>query len=73
MAFKDFLIHLPTTVVFPSLKTPSLFSPNMLEAKIKQLKKKGLQNTNHKPAIELEDLEKLKTVKFFHLPSPGPF
>ena len=27
MALKDFLIHLPTTVVFPSLKTPSLFSP----------------------------------------------
>ena len=27
MALKDFLIHLPTTVVFPSLTTPSLFSP----------------------------------------------
>ena len=47
-----------------------LLSNQMLDAKIKQLKKDGLQNTTHKPAIEQEDLESSKTVKFFNLPSP---
>ena len=32
----------------------------MLDAKIKQLKKDAMKNTTHKPAIELEDLKKLK-------------
>jgi len=45
----------------------------MLDAKIKQLKKDGMQNTTHKPAIELEDLKKLKTVIFFHLLTPCRF
>ena len=42
----------------------------MLDDKIKQLKKDGLQNTTHKPAIEQKDLEKLKNGEFSHLPSP---
>ena len=50
-----------------------VLSNQMLDAKIKQLKKEGLPNRSHKPAIELEDLKSLKTVKSFHLPSPGPF
>ena len=37
-----------------------VLSNQMLDAKIKQLKKEGLQNTSPMPAIELEDLEKLK-------------
>ena len=37
-----------------------VLSNQMLDAKIKQLKKDGMQNATHKPAIELEDLEKLK-------------
>ena len=37
-----------------------VLSNQMLDAKIKQLKEDGMQNTTHKPAIELEDLEKLK-------------
>jgi len=46
-----------------------VLSNQMLDAKIKQLKKDGLQNTTHKPAIEQEDLEKLKNGESFHLPS----
>ena len=39
----------------------------MLGAKIKQLKQEGMQNTMHKPAIEKEDLAKLKTSEVFSL------
>ena len=42
----------------------------MLDAKIKQFKKGGLQNTSHKPAIELEDLEKLKNSEILSLTQP---
>ena len=35
-------------------------SNKFLDAKIKQLKQDGKENTKHKPAIELEDLKKLK-------------
>ena len=42
----------------------------MLDAKIKQLKKDGMQNTTHKPAIELEDLEKLKNSGILSLTHP---
>ena len=47
-----------------------VLSNKMLDAKIKQLKKDGLQNTTHKPAIELEDLEKLKNGDIFSLTQP---
>ena len=47
-----------------------VLSNQMLDAKIKQLKKEGLQNTNHKPAIELEDLEKLKNSEILSLTQP---
>ena len=39
----------------------------MLDAKIKQLKQEGMQNTKHKPATEKEDLAKLKTSEVFSL------
>lgn len=42
----------------------------MLDAKIKQLKKDGMQNTTHKPAIELEDLDKLKNSDILSLTHP---
>ncbi|XP_078351362.1 uncharacterized protein LOC144636089 [Oculina patagonica] len=42
----------------------------MLDAKIKELKKEGQQNTTHKPAIEKEDLRKLKTSEVFLLTKP---
>ena len=45
-------------------------SNQMLDAKIKQLKKDGMQNTTHKPAIELEDLEKLKNSEILSLTHP---
>lgn len=47
-----------------------VLSKQMLDAKIKQLKKEGLQNTSHKPAIELEDLEKLKNSEILSLTQP---
>ena len=47
-----------------------VLSNQMLDTKIKQLKKEGLQNTNHKPAIELEDLEKLKNSEILSLTQP---
>lgn len=47
-----------------------VLSNKMLDAKIKQLKKDGLQNTTHKPAIELEDLEKLKNGDICSLTQP---
>ena len=42
----------------------------MLDAKIKQLKKDVMQNTTHKPAIELEDLDKLKNSDILSLTHP---
>ena len=42
----------------------------MLDAKIKQLKQDGMQNTTHKPAIEKEDLPKLKGSEVFSLTKP---
>ena len=47
-----------------------VLSNKMLDAKIKQLKKDGMQNTTHKPAIELEDLEKLKNSDILSLTHP---
>ena len=47
-----------------------VLSNQMLNAKIKQLKKDGMQNTTHKPAIELEDLEKLKNSEILSLTQP---
>ena len=47
-----------------------VLSNQMLDAKIKKLKKEGLQNTSHKPAIELEDLEKLKNSEILSLTQP---
>ena len=44
-----------------------VLSNQMLDAKIKQLKQEGMQNTKHKPAIEKEDLAKLKTSEVFSL------
>ena len=47
-----------------------VLSNQMLDAKIKQLKQEGMQNTMHKPAIEKEDLAKLKTTEVFSLTKP---
>ena len=47
-----------------------VLSNQMLDAKIKQLKKDGLQNNTHKPAIEQEDLEKLKNGEILSLTQP---
>ena len=47
-----------------------VLSNKMLDAKIKQLKQEGMQNTTHKPAIEKEDLAKLKTREVFSLTKP---
>ena len=47
-----------------------VLSNKMLDAKIKQLKQEGLQNTTHKPAIEKDDLAKLKTSQVFLLTKP---
>ena len=42
----------------------------MPDAKIKQLKKEGMQNTIHEPPIDKEDIAKLKTSKVFSLTKP---
>ena len=47
-----------------------VLSNQMLDAKIKQLKQEGMQNTKHKPAIEKEDLAKLKTSEVFSFTKP---
>ena len=47
-----------------------VLSNQMLDAKIKQLKKDGLQNTTHKLVIEQEDLEKLKNGEILSLTQP---
>lgn len=47
-----------------------VLSNKMLDAKIKQLKKDSMQNTTHKPAIELEDLEMLKNSDILSLTHP---
>ena len=44
----------------------------MLDAQIKNLKRSGKENVSHKPAIEEEDLQKLKSSKVFSLSSPLP-
>ena len=48
-----------------------VLSNQMLDAKIKQLKQEGMQNTKHKP--EKEDLAKLKTSEVFSLTKPFGF
>ena len=58
----------PNTRGISLVKDPQFaLSNQMLDAKIKQLKKDGMQNTTHKPAIELEDLEKLKNSEILSL------
>jgi len=70
MALNDFSIRLLNKVTLPYLTLPPnnrgisfnksprfVLSNQMLDAKIKQLKKDGLQNTTHKPAIEQEKLK----------------
>lgn len=47
-----------------------VLSNQMLDAKIKQLKKEGMQNTIHKPPIDKEDIAKLKTSEVFSLTKP---
>jgi len=47
-----------------------VLSNQMLDAKRKQLKKDGLQNTTHKPAVEQEDLEKLTNGEILSLTQP---
>ena len=42
----------------------------MLGAQIKNLKRSGKENVSHKPAIEEEDLQKLKSSKVLSLSSP---
>ena len=72
MAMRDISIRLQTTVACHlSVKDPQfVLSNQMLDAKIKQLKKDGMQNTTHKPAIELEDLQKLKKSEILSLTHP---
>ena len=50
-----------------------VLSNQMLDAKIKQLKKEGTQNTIHKPPIDEVDLAKLKTSEVFSLTKPLSF
>ena len=47
-----------------------VLSNQMLGAKMKQLKKEGMQNTIHKPPINKEDIAKLKTSEVFSLTKP---
>jgi hypothetical protein len=42
----------------------------MLDAQIKNLKRSGKENVSHKPAIEEEDLQKLKLREVLSLSSP---
>ena len=42
----------------------------ILDAKINQMKRHGMQNTSHKPVIEPEDLEKLKNSESISLTHP---
>ena len=42
----------------------------MLDAKMKQMMKHGMQNTSHKPVIKPEDLEKLKNSESISLTHP---
>ena len=42
----------------------------MLDAQIKNLKRSGKENVSHKPAIEEEDLQKLKSSEVLSLSSP---
>ena len=42
----------------------------MLDAQIKSLKRSGKENVSHKPAIEEEDLQKLKSSKVFSMSQP---
>ena len=47
-----------------------VLSNQMLDAKMKQLKKEGMQNTIHKPSIDKVDLAKFKTSEVFSLTKP---
>ena len=47
-----------------------VLSNQMLDAKIKQMKKHCMQNTTHKPVIEPEDLKKLKNSESISLTHP---
>ena len=42
----------------------------MLDAKLKEIKKQGEQNVKHKPAIEHEDLRRLKESDVISLTTP---
>ena len=42
----------------------------MLDVQIKTLKQSGKENVSHKPAIEEEDLQKLKSSEVLSLSSP---
>ena len=45
-------------------------SNQMLDAKLVNIKRSGKESTKHKPAIEVEDLKKLKTSGIFSLETP---
>lgn len=65
---KRFLNTPPNNLGIKFTKDPRfVLSNQMLDAKIKQLEKEGMQNTIHKPPIDKEDLAKLKTSKVFSL------
>ena len=74
MPLKDILTRLQTALELKFTKDPQfVLSNQMLDEKIKQLKKDGMQNL----AINLQSSKKilrnLKKVIFSHLPSPFPF
>jgi len=65
---KRFLNTPPNNLGMKFTKDPRfVLSNRMLDAKIKQLEKEGMQNTIHKPPIDKEDLAKLKTSEVFSL------
>ena len=61
-----FLNTPPNNLGIKSANDPRfVLSNEMLDAKIKQLKKEGMKNTIDKPPIGKEDLAKLKTSEVF--------
>ena len=56
-------IHIATDPAFQQ-------SNQMLDAKLKEMKKQGEQNVKHKPAIEREDLRRLKESNVISLTTP---
>ncbi|XP_020915719.1 uncharacterized protein LOC110253182 [Exaiptasia diaphana] len=70
-AIERFLNGPPLNRGFKICKNPVFFLSNqMLDAKIKQLKREGNDTTTHKPALEKQDLLKLKSSQAIFPSSP---